>query len=39
MPNIFLPFLIAIIPVLDAEFFILRYFFIKEKKEEEEEEE
>jgi hypothetical protein len=37
--NIFLPFLIAIIPILAAEFFILKYFFRKEERKEEEEEE
>jgi predicted membrane protein len=37
--NIFLPFLIAIILVFAAEFFILRYFFRKEEKKEKEGEE
>jgi hypothetical protein len=34
--NLFLPFLFAIIPIVAAEFFILRYFFRKEEKKEEE---
>jgi hypothetical protein len=37
--NLFLPFLFAIIPIVAAEFFILRYFFRKEEKKEKEGEE